>query len=272
MLNQNKYRVLLIVSLLFSTAPALAKEKPDRKPPEAQPTEREPKERAERAARKACLEGDFVKGVSILSDLYLDFKDPTYIFNQGRCFQQSEKFRDAIKSFREYIRVGGEDVEVVQKHIAECEEMEAKRKVAEMEVNPNLAVALPPPRNQTLSSLETEVAAPSPRQENQGSGMRISGVVVGSIGVAALATGLILNLQANKLANDNATSVTPTVSRRDSKMWSSIIAYGVGGGALVTGVLLYLIGRPSSDASPPQVSFFPVVMPKQFSLTITRIF
>jgi hypothetical protein len=121
--------------------------------------------------------------------------------------------------------------------------------------------------------LETQqAAAPTPRRENPGSRMWVSGVVVGSIGVAALTTGLILNLQANKLANDNATSETPTVSRRDSKMWSSIIAYGVGGGALVTGVLLYLIGRPSSDASPPQVSFFPVVMPKQLSLTITRTF
>jgi hypothetical protein len=40
----------------------------------------------ERAARKACLSGDYAKGVEILSDLFIDTKDPVYLFNQGRCF------------------------------------------------------------------------------------------------------------------------------------------------------------------------------------------
>jgi hypothetical protein len=32
----------------------------------------------------ACLSGDYTKGVAILSELFVDTKDPTYLFNQGR--------------------------------------------------------------------------------------------------------------------------------------------------------------------------------------------
>lgn len=39
----------------------------------------------EHAARKACLTGNYQKGVEILSDLYLKTKDPVFIYNQGRC-------------------------------------------------------------------------------------------------------------------------------------------------------------------------------------------
>jgi hypothetical protein len=44
----------------------------------------------ERAARKACLLGDVRKGTEILADLYLDTKNPTHIYNQGRCFEQND--------------------------------------------------------------------------------------------------------------------------------------------------------------------------------------
>ena len=53
----------------------------------------------ERAARKACLGGDYAKGVSILSDLFLDTKDATFIYNQGRCLEQNGRFSDAILRF-----------------------------------------------------------------------------------------------------------------------------------------------------------------------------
>jgi len=60
----------------------------------------------EREARKACLSGDYPKGVTILSDLFVDTKDPTFIFNQGRCFEQNRRYDDAIGRFQEYLRAG----------------------------------------------------------------------------------------------------------------------------------------------------------------------
>lgn len=54
----------------------------------------------EREARQACLEGNYAKGVTLLTDLFLDTGDPTYLFNQGRCYQQNERYPEAINRFR----------------------------------------------------------------------------------------------------------------------------------------------------------------------------
>jgi len=58
----------------------------------------------ERAAQKACLLGDYKKGIEILSDLYLDTKDPNYLYNQGRCLEQNGQYSPAILRFEEYLR------------------------------------------------------------------------------------------------------------------------------------------------------------------------
>jgi hypothetical protein len=57
-----------------------------------------------RAAKRACLVGDVEKGAGILADLYLDTNDATYIYNQGRCFEQNGKNDQAVLRFKEYLR------------------------------------------------------------------------------------------------------------------------------------------------------------------------
>jgi len=58
----------------------------------------------ERAAKRACLIGDVDKGAGILADLYVDTNDATYIYNQGRCFEQNGKNDQAVLRFKEYLR------------------------------------------------------------------------------------------------------------------------------------------------------------------------
>ena len=81
------------------------------------------KEADERAARKACLSGDYAKGVEILSDIFIDTKDAKYIYNQGLCFEQNHRYEDALTRFKEYLRAGDslstEDRSVAEKHAAE---------------------------------------------------------------------------------------------------------------------------------------------------------
>jgi hypothetical protein len=80
----------------------------------------------ERAARKACLLGDVAKGTEILADLYLDTKNPTYVYNQARCFEQNGQNEQAILRFREYLRkaegIKPAEVEAVEKRIKALEE------------------------------------------------------------------------------------------------------------------------------------------------------
>jgi tetratricopeptide (TPR) repeat protein len=84
----------------------------------------------ERAAKKACLSGDYVKGVAILAELYVDTNDQNFLFNQGRCYEQSIKFSEAAERFKEYLRkapnLSDSEKAVVDKHIADCEAAAAK--------------------------------------------------------------------------------------------------------------------------------------------------
>jgi hypothetical protein len=63
-------------------------------------------ESKERLARTACLAGDYTKGVAILAEPFVGTMNPTYVFNQGRCFQQNGRNAQAIDRFREYLRIG----------------------------------------------------------------------------------------------------------------------------------------------------------------------
>jgi hypothetical protein len=58
----------------------------------------------ERQAKRACMLGDTKKGVELLTDLYLDTNDATYIFNQARCYEQNGQGAQAILRFQEYLR------------------------------------------------------------------------------------------------------------------------------------------------------------------------
>jgi len=85
----------------------------------------------ERAARKACLSGDYAKGGSLLSDLFIDTKDPTYIFNQARCFEQNRRYEDAIARFQEYLRAAPDldssDKAAAEKHSTDCQDLITKQ-------------------------------------------------------------------------------------------------------------------------------------------------
>jgi tetratricopeptide (TPR) repeat protein len=83
----------------------------------------------ERAAKKACMTGDPVRGVAILADLYIDTDDPTYVFNQGRCYEQNNRFEEAIGRFREYLRKAKNTAEKAdaERHIADCQRLLGKK-------------------------------------------------------------------------------------------------------------------------------------------------
>src|SRR5664279_1257123 len=80
----------------------------------------------ERAAKKACAMGEFQKGADILTDLFLDTNDATYVYNQGRCYQQNNRFEQAISRFREYLRkakdLSDSDRAETERQINDCKE------------------------------------------------------------------------------------------------------------------------------------------------------
>jgi hypothetical protein len=106
------------------------------------------REAQERAAKKACLVGDTAKGVEILADLFVDTNEPTYIYNQGRCFEQNRMYQDAIGRFREYLvkakRATPDEKADTEKHIADCQTYLAEAEAAKAASPPTPGPPPPP--------------------------------------------------------------------------------------------------------------------------------
>jgi hypothetical protein len=241
------------------------------------------KESKEKAAKRACLEGDYVRGVAILSDLYADTNDPNYIYNGGRCFEQNGRYAEAILRFREYLRKArsGGDVDKAdaEAHIVECQSLMGK--AGGDSASPLVQPAKPPPAPAPPAAL-TE--SPAPIREPSaavagaaantdvhkrlpvtatasGSGLRTAGIAVMAVGGAGLVTGLLLNLHANSLARqleettDNYQRSEET--RRAREVTYGWIGYGVGGACLAGGVILYYLGRHVGQSNASTVALLP---------------
>jgi len=103
----------------------------------------------DKQARKACLSGDYVKGVSILAELFVDTGDVTYLYNQGRCYEQNVRYVEAAERFREYLRkatkLTAKERSETEKHIADCENEIAKAHASEPPPPQPEPKPLPPP-------------------------------------------------------------------------------------------------------------------------------
>ena len=237
-------------------------------------------------AQKACLTGDYRKGLELLADLFVETKDPNYIYNQGRCLEQNHRWSDAIDRFREYLRKGknltAADETDAAKHIADCEgylEKDQHKHEPAPVAAPAPAPVPPPPappepaRAAPVPVVKPEtVSASAALAATSGAGLRIAGWVVGGAGVAALATGVVLNVKANDLADEVAAKQSQSkASRYDSYKTWSYVGYGVGAGLLATGVALYAWGLSARPAA-AKVAILPSVLPGQATVSLMGVF
>ena len=216
-----------------------------------------------KAAMRACLTGDAAAGVGILTDLFIETKDTTYLFNQGRCFEQNRQYEEAVGRFREYL-IKAKDLSPdhkadTEKHIAACESYLHTKSSAVAKTEPAAATEVRPvPETST-----TEVVARSPDrgQADSGSRLRTAGVTVAAAGTAGVVAGLVLNLKANGKSDDLEGLYDPSVdSSRKRYETAGWIAYGAGAACIATGALLYYFGwRRAEDTG--SVALLPTVSP-----------
>ena len=234
----------------------------------------------EKLARKACLAGDYAKGVAVLADLFVETKDATYVFNQGRCFEQNGRHEEAINRFREYLRIATKlsdaDAALAQKHISDCQTLLGKGNAEQAQVPiaepaKKEQPALPPVREE--SSVSPVVVPPQPEtvlqtetpaagQASAGAGARTAGVIVAAVGGAALITGVALNLKVNSMTSDlevPGAYSRSTESTRANYATMAWISYGVGGACVAAGAILYILGWKSGQAGSTSVALLPVI-------------
>ena len=244
------------------------------------------KQANERAAKKACLSGETEKGVRLLAELYVDTNDVTYIFNQGRCYEQNRRYEDAIGRFREYLtkgedRLSEDERAAAKKHIDTCESYlpkpEPRSPLVPEPASSAPTIQTPPPAGPAPELPAAAVASTAQQpDQNAGSGLRIAGIIVGSLGVAALGAGVALNLKVNSMSTDlekpNNFNRDTESSRKNYKTlgW---IGYGVGAACLAGGSVLYFLGWHSGH-SPAQtsVALVPTLAPDSAGALLTGAF
>lgn len=239
------------------------------------------KQARERKARTACLNGNYTLGVSLLSELFVDSKDPTYIFNQGRCFEQNRRYEDAIARFEEYLQVGEtsashlspDDKDAAEKHIAKCKKFLAEQPSSSPLLAPppsSPAVSVSPAMPETAARPEPVAQAIVPAQHElplpageTGSGLRAAGIITASFGAAAVVAGVLFTLKANSIVNDFETKPGSYTTGQDSsrKTYSTLswVGYGVGAASIATGAVLFGTGFKAGKRAAATVALLPAM-------------
>jgi hypothetical protein len=236
-------------------------------------------------ARAACLDGNYTEGVAILSKLFVETKDPTYIFNQGRCFEQNRRYEDAIARFQEYLRAGrrtlneNDKAEATQ-HISDCKEMLAQ---ARGTAPPPVASQPPPAAQPPVAPTPPSPPAPgpmvvkpvqTPAPSSDGAGLRIGGIVAAAVGVAAAGAGLAFNLKANSMVTDMYKSQDGYTQESDRKTYETMawVGYGIGAACVVTGAVLYGLGLKAKSSHSDEVALIPMVGPDHAGAAVSGAF
>jgi hypothetical protein len=233
-------------------------------------------EAKERAARKACLSGDYAKGVEMLSDLFIDTMDPNYIYNQARCFEQNSRCEEAVSRFREFLRkatkITPADKADTEKHIADCQAILGQKPAPEPKAEAAPAVPatpIPPPAAvlpQPPAPEQITVTAPpaATAATNSGRGLRIAGITCGALGVASVGTGVYFYTQAKSYSDKVSGQTVANPSDESAGKHAQTmqwVFYGVGAAAIATGTVLYLLGWPSADSGRTTAGVAPMLGP-----------
>lgn len=198
-----------------------------------------------------------MKGVDLLSDLFLDTRDPTYIFNQGRCFQQNNRYEDAISRFREYLRkatsITPQERADTERYIEECQRLLQAPQPPVSPTAPQIPPAAasdgssaPPPAS-ALPLVPVTSASATPT--DSGRGLRIAGIGVGAAGLASVGIAVYYYTRARAMSDKVSSSDNPSAADQqagkdaETMQW---IFYTAGGASLVAGTVMYVLGSSSS--------------------------
>jgi len=206
------------------------------------------------AALAACASGDVTKGIALLGELYAETRNPSYVFNQGRCYQKNNKLEEARSSFSEYLRIGTseppEDIQRAQGFIKEIDDALARQRAS-----------------QPTPVLVTPV---QPAGEGRSHALRTTSIVLAAVGVAAVGAGIFLSLKV-KSTNDSINSqyanqpfVTDEAKLEqqiaDGKSYETWqwVGYGIGVAALAGAVTTFVLsGRFAAGPEPAAVTVTP---------------
>jgi tetratricopeptide (TPR) repeat protein len=195
--------------------------------------------------------GEFRAAVNEFKQAYALSQAPGLLFNLAQASRLGKDYDQALHFYRTYLRVRPDapNREDVEKRIVELEPIVEARRQAE--VARLAAPPVAPPSATTPETPRSSDTRPRPIPPG-GKSERIAGLVVGAIGVGALGAGLGLGLAARS-AQNRLTDVANQMgnwSADDAKLYqtgqrealAATSMYVIGGAAVATGVILYVVG------------------------------
>lgn len=210
------------------------------------------------AALAACASGDVAKGIAILGELYAETRNPSFVFNQARCFQKNAQLEQARSSFTEYLRIGTneppEDIKRAEAFVKEIDDTLARQRAS-----------APPP----------VVVTPVQTANERARTMRIASIALGAFGLAAVGAGVFLSFKVQgvnddinrDLAGQEYVTDVERLNRQLSdgqryETWQWV-GYGVGVAALAGAATTFVLGGgfhgPSAGPERAAIAVTPVV-------------
>lgn len=224
---------------------------------------------------KAYTLGKFADAIEEFEKAYELRQEPIFLYNIAQSHRQNNSPQRAIFFYRRYLEAEPEakNRADIEKRIKDMEnQLNAKPEnlgggTTPAPVPAPLPVPAPQPDVASAPQPTSPVVVHQPLQPgtaaSPGRALRISGIVVGAVGVASAATGVFLALHASSL-RDEATkpgSVYDDDKYQSSKTFRTLgwVTLGAGAAAAVTGGVLYYLGVRAASA--PAVAVLPFAAP-----------
>ena len=207
----------------------------------------------EREALAACDSNQVQKGIELLARLWAETLEPTYIYDQGRCYQKANMAKEARGRLQEFLRVARDPKDELavraQQLVKDLDaEIAEQDRAATPPAVPQPVSAAPPP---VTAPVLSQTASPSPAQGAR----KIGALVAAGVGVVGVGLGTGFALY-SKSKHDDAHNVCPTFQCPDHNgvdLWNqartagtvATAAFVVGALGLASGGVLWLTAKPN---------------------------
>lgn len=249
-----KRRPKLILAVLFALAASTAVTRPGF----AESRTRQTAENHYEKGMKAYTLGHFPEAIEEFERAYELRSEPIFLYNIAQSHRQNDNPQRAIFFYRRYLEAApnAKNRPEIEKRIKDIEALLAAQQTstpATISPATQPAPAAPQPAPTVAAPVPAQGASMTRRAtpESQGRGLRIAGIVTASVGVAAIASGIVFGVHASSLHDDAYSGTYDYNKDQSSKSYETLewVSFGIGGAALITGGVLYYLGATARNTS-----------------------
>jgi tetratricopeptide (TPR) repeat protein len=228
---------------------------------------------------KAFALGAYDEAIAEYSAAYRIKDDPALLYNIAQAHRLASHAPEALRFYKMYLSLvpKAPNRDEIESKIAELQKLAEQQKKTATEMPPDtIKQPSEPPRQEPAPEPRGEpVVTPRPRPQrpivafdgNAGRSKKIAGLASAGVGVAALITGIALGAVAKGLEGEVIARYDPGKAADGATFGvAGPVLIGVGGAAVLAGVVVAVLGFKESRAS--KVSVIPAIGERSFAATV----